>query len=325
MTMKTPLRILLLLAVLVLPALALAQEGFVPLTNIEAIKYVGNTNSLPDFLNSIYQVAIGLAAVIGVLQLMRAGLTWMTAGGSHEKIGQARGLIRDTLLGLLLVLAPTIVFSLINPSILNLEIGGLNELKLPQRTTTSLNPAQDSSSDPDSPQHSNPTGDIVSNTRIGGDYFFTFSSLSEAQREIYVSSCKVIPSEVSELIRQRVPSVDESKAGDEGIEDHTFAKLYLLYCESYSTPFREYQITEGFWGLKEAQEYKSFPESEARRKQYENGCISNGGKLRDVVVPASGCTADEKKIIDEVIRSGKGDPDDYGSKCRSVGLMCKRP
>lgn len=133
MSMKISLRVVLLLAVLVLPALALAQgPGFVPLTDIQAIKYVGNEgNSLPAFLNSIYKVCIGLAAVIGVLQLMRAGLTWMTAGGSHEKIGQARNLIRDTLLGLLLVLAPTIVFSIINPSILNLEIGGLSELKLP--------------------------------------------------------------------------------------------------------------------------------------------------------------------------------------------------
>jgi len=113
------------------PDTSTERSGFVPLTNIQAIKYVGNQNSLPDFLNSIYQVCIGLAAVIGVLQLMRAGLTWMTAGGSHEKIGEARGIIRDTLLGLLLVLAPTIVFSIINPSILKLEIGGLSELSLP--------------------------------------------------------------------------------------------------------------------------------------------------------------------------------------------------
>lgn len=124
---------LVILSVLVLPAYVFAQSesgGFQPLTDIQALQFTGNSDSLPDFLNSVYKVAIGLAAVIGVLQLMRAGLTWMTAGGSHEKIGEARGLIRDTFLGLLLVLAPTIVFSLINPDILSLRIGSLDDLRV---------------------------------------------------------------------------------------------------------------------------------------------------------------------------------------------------
>jgi hypothetical protein len=124
-----------ILSVLVLPTLVLAQTtgnaGFVPLTNIPSLQFVGNETQLPEFLNSVYKICIGLAAVLGVLQIMRAGLTWMTAGGSHEKIGEARGLIRDAILGLLLVLAPTIVFSIINPDILSLRIGNLNQLALP--------------------------------------------------------------------------------------------------------------------------------------------------------------------------------------------------
>lgn len=118
------------LLLVVMPLAAHAQsEGFIPLTNIQNVKFVGNQGtSLPDFLNSVYMLCIGLAAVIGVLQIMRAGVTWMTAAGSHEKIGDAKNLIRDTIIGLVLVLAPTIVFSIINPEILKLEIKGIENL-----------------------------------------------------------------------------------------------------------------------------------------------------------------------------------------------------
>ncbi len=118
------------LLLIAMPLAAFAQEsGFVPLTNIENLKFAGNQGTtLPAFLNSVYMICIGLAAVIGVLQIMRAGVTWMTAAGSHEKIGEAKGLVRDTIIGLVLVLAPTIVFSIINPDILKLEIRGLEKL-----------------------------------------------------------------------------------------------------------------------------------------------------------------------------------------------------
>lgn len=102
--------------------------GFVSLTCIKNLEFAGNATELPAFFNSIYMICIGLAAVIGVLQIMRAGVTWMTAGGSHEKIGDAKNLIRDTIIGLILVLAPTIVFSIINPEILSLKIGDLDKL-----------------------------------------------------------------------------------------------------------------------------------------------------------------------------------------------------
>ncbi|HYF28974.1 MAG TPA: pilin [Candidatus Paceibacterota bacterium] len=127
--------VLIALVVLLVPIGALAQSdancegGFCALTNIKNVEFASNAAELPDFLNALYMICIGLAAVIGVLQIMRAGVTWMTAAGSHEKIGDAKKLVRDTIIGLVLVLAPTIVFGIINPKILSLEIGCLEGLK----------------------------------------------------------------------------------------------------------------------------------------------------------------------------------------------------
>ncbi|HEX2792302.1 MAG TPA: pilin [Candidatus Paceibacterota bacterium] len=103
------------------------SQGFVSLTNIDAIKFVGNQNTLPDFLNSVYRVCIGIAAILAVLQIMRAGIMYMGGDSITEK-KEARKIIGMSIAGLVLVLSPTIVFGIINPEILNLQIGRLNEL-----------------------------------------------------------------------------------------------------------------------------------------------------------------------------------------------------
>jgi hypothetical protein len=60
---------------------------------------------------------------------MRAGIMYMGGDSITEK-KQARDLIAMSLVGLLLVLAPTIVFGIINPDILSLKIGNLDKLNI---------------------------------------------------------------------------------------------------------------------------------------------------------------------------------------------------
>jgi hypothetical protein len=110
------------------------NTGFVSLTNIPALEGAGNSATLPIFLNNVYKICIGLAAVLAVLQLMRAGVMYM-GGDSFTEKKQARDLIAMSLVGLLLVLAPTIVFSIINPDILSLKIGNLDQLNIGTAST----------------------------------------------------------------------------------------------------------------------------------------------------------------------------------------------
>jgi len=114
-----------------LPLTALAADtsslGFVPLTSIPGIADAGNASTLPVFLNTLYKLAIGVAAVLAVLQIVRAGIMYMGGDSVTEK-KDAKNLITLSIGGLLLVLSPVIVFSVINPKILDLKIGGLDEL-----------------------------------------------------------------------------------------------------------------------------------------------------------------------------------------------------
>lgn len=122
-------------ALLFIPVLAFANvdADFVPLTNIPGLLETGRTvvgpEGLSSFLNSIYRICIGAAAVIAVLQIMRAGIMYMGGDSVTEK-KDAKNLIALSIGGLILVLSPVIVFSIINPRILDLEIGRLSELKV---------------------------------------------------------------------------------------------------------------------------------------------------------------------------------------------------
>lgn len=125
-------RTLLILALsFLLPLFVYAQNSsevdFVPLTKIPALADAGNAAKLPDFLNSIYRLAIGIAAVLAVLQIVRAGIMFM-GGDSVTERREAKSLIALSIGGLILILSPVVVFSIINPSILSLQIGGLKDL-----------------------------------------------------------------------------------------------------------------------------------------------------------------------------------------------------
>ncbi|HVX90110.1 MAG TPA: pilin [Candidatus Paceibacterota bacterium] len=97
------------------------NQPFVPLTDIPVFTSFNPSAGLPVALNSIYYICIGIAVVIAVLQLARAGITYMLAESLTSK-EEARHLIGASVLGLVLVLSPYLVFKLINPAILTLNI-----------------------------------------------------------------------------------------------------------------------------------------------------------------------------------------------------------
>lgn len=97
-------------------------QNFVPLLpSLPGLQDVQTQASLATFLSTLYKLCIGAAAVLAVLQLMRAGVMYMGGDSVTEK-KDARNLITLSIVGLILVLAPYIVFSIINPAILRIDI-----------------------------------------------------------------------------------------------------------------------------------------------------------------------------------------------------------
>jgi hypothetical protein len=139
MTMRT-LLLFLIAAALFVPLAAYAQLfpdvelGFTPLTNLPGIESVADQSSLPDFFNSLYRMCIGAAVVIAILQIMRAGAYFMFNKESVAHNEKGKTLISSSVLGLLLVLSPAIVFTIINPDILDLKLD-VSGLKPPDITS----------------------------------------------------------------------------------------------------------------------------------------------------------------------------------------------
>lgn len=99
-----------------------ASESFIPLTNLPGLTEAANSSSLPAFFNNLYKLCIGAAAVIAILQIMRAGTKFFFNKGSVAQNEEGKQLIQNSVLGLLLVLSPAIVFGIINPDILQLKL-----------------------------------------------------------------------------------------------------------------------------------------------------------------------------------------------------------
>ena len=106
---------------------ALAQtnnQGFVPLAGIPGLTQgvQATSGGIASFLNNLYKFLIGAAAVLAVIMIIWGGLEIATNRDNVSKILDSKGRIYNAIFGLVLVLLPVLVFSIINPSILNLSI-----------------------------------------------------------------------------------------------------------------------------------------------------------------------------------------------------------
>lgn len=114
--------ILSVLSFFALASTAFAQ-GFVPLAPIPGLTEgaTADTAGLANFFNNLYKYLIGLAAALAVIEIIWGGLEISTQDSvSKNKDGKDR--IYQAIFGLVLVLSPVLVFSIINPSILNLSL-----------------------------------------------------------------------------------------------------------------------------------------------------------------------------------------------------------
>ncbi len=120
--MKKPLLFLALTIAASIPLFVSAQ-GFVPLAPIEGLTkgVAANTEGLATFFNNLYKFLIGIAAVLAIIMIIWGGLQYATQDIPGAK-QEGKDRILQAIFGLILVLSPVLVFSIINPSILNLSI-----------------------------------------------------------------------------------------------------------------------------------------------------------------------------------------------------------
>lgn len=129
--------LILLLSILCMPLTLRAAEGmstFVPLEKFsDSAKLSGvyASGELSTFLSRLFLVSMSVGAVLAVLRLAWAGFQYMASDLWSSK-EHAKEIIRETLLGLFLLLGIWIILNQINPDILKLKVD-INPLSRPVR------------------------------------------------------------------------------------------------------------------------------------------------------------------------------------------------
>ena len=99
-------------------------QGFVPLAGIPGLteNVQATSGGLASFFNNLYKYLIGLAAVLAVIEITWAGIEMAINSDNVSKQSEGNERIRQAIFGLILVLSPVLIFSIINPNILNLSL-----------------------------------------------------------------------------------------------------------------------------------------------------------------------------------------------------------
>ena len=92
----------------------------------KSINFDGTTKPIGQYIQSIYTYAISIVGIAATIMLMVGGLTWLTAGGSGEKVGKARDIIFSSLTGLVLALTSYTILMMINPNLVNFKIQNID-------------------------------------------------------------------------------------------------------------------------------------------------------------------------------------------------------
>lgn len=146
MRKKTILLFIVLFFVL-LPSPLVAQLQFNPIETFTAPNRTSITEgtTLTQYLATIYDMSIGVAAILAVIMIVVAGFQYTASAGNETSISNARKRIQNAVLGLLLVLGAYVFLYTLNPAFVqnvfcippiesNQGLGGCGEENAPRST-----------------------------------------------------------------------------------------------------------------------------------------------------------------------------------------------
>lgn len=113
------------LVLLLAPVSGFAAD-FVPLVPVPGID-LAQIDNIGDYVNALFQLAVGIGAALAVLMIIIAGFKYMTSE-AIEDFKSARSDIVRTIVGFLLLLSVWLILNVINPNLTNLEAINFNVL-----------------------------------------------------------------------------------------------------------------------------------------------------------------------------------------------------
>ncbi|NTW46042.1 MAG: hypothetical protein HGB18_03270 [Candidatus Moranbacteria bacterium] len=97
---------------------AFAADGFT-YEPLEPIPGAEDAAKLPDYITGIYKFALWAVGIAAMFMITIGGGMYLTSAGNTSAMGNAKGVITDAIIGLVLALFAWFLLNLINPSILS--------------------------------------------------------------------------------------------------------------------------------------------------------------------------------------------------------------
>jgi len=102
---------------------------------------------LADYIGMLYKYSLSIVTLLAVFMIMVAGVIWLTAGGSPDKVKNAKDMIASSLIGLLLMLFSYLILNTINPALIKLEVSKIQTIAGVKTICCKLPPGQSNVSD----------------------------------------------------------------------------------------------------------------------------------------------------------------------------------
>ncbi len=118
-----------LIACTAIPAVQ-AQETGLQYQLLEKIPGTENLagSNLPDYISALYKIALVIVTLSAVLMLSIGGFLYLTSAGNTSSMGNAKEIIYDSLIGLVIALSAWLVLYVINPDLVELNMGSLSPM-----------------------------------------------------------------------------------------------------------------------------------------------------------------------------------------------------
>jgi hypothetical protein len=112
---------------LLAPSLVFAQaQGSNPFT--QAQNYTNQVGSkagltsreLPDIIGQLINIVLGFMGILLLAYLLYAGFLWMTAGGDSKQVDKAKDMIRNAIIGLIIIVASFAISNFVLTQLVNI-------------------------------------------------------------------------------------------------------------------------------------------------------------------------------------------------------------
>lgn len=94
---------------------------------LEKIPFTDNIggSDLPKYVSAIYKAALVIVTLSAVLMVSVGGFMYLTSAGNTASMGTAKGIIYDSLIGLVIALSAWLILYIINPDLVQISLKGL--------------------------------------------------------------------------------------------------------------------------------------------------------------------------------------------------------